>query len=97
MRAVRAENDSRFAQVLSRLDGMNPATWWQIAVLIAGAIGSVFAILAFASDRFDSGVNSMGAVGEAINRQMEINAAQDERLDRIINALEAKGGDDEGR
>lgn len=90
--AVRAQNDARFAQVLARLDAMNPATWWQNAVVAATAvvalIGILLTVLSFASDRFDSGVSAMGAIEEQLDAQRETNAAQDERLDRVISALE---------
>lgn len=88
--AVKAQNDARFGEVISRLDAMNPATWWQNGLLLAAAIGFVFSILAYASDRFDSGVASMGAVEEALDAQREINAAQDLRLERILTAMEAQ-------
>lgn len=88
MESVKAQNDARFSEVISRLDSMHPATWWQNGLLLAAAIGFVFAILAYSSDRFDSGVASMGAVEEAIDLQRETNAAQDVRLDKIISTLE---------
>lgn len=84
-----AQNDARFAQVLARLDGLHPATWQQNAAValstVVVALGLGFAVLAYASDRFDSGVGSMGAVEDAIDEQREINASQNERLDRILS------------
>lgn len=85
---TRAQNDARFAEVLSRLDGLNPATWWQNALLLVGALGIMVAILAFASDRFDSGVSAMGAVEERLDAERDVNEAQNQRLDRLLNALE---------
>lgn len=54
---VRAQNDARFAEVLARLDGMNPATWWQNALLGFGFLGILLAILAFGGDQFSIGVS----------------------------------------
>lgn len=99
---VSAQNDARFAQILARLDAMNPATWQQNAGVVFGGlfvgIGLVFGILAFASDRFDSGVNSMGRIAERLEAQEKIDGQQNERLDRIISTLEgidAQPGDDQ--
>lgn len=65
------------------------ASWQQIAGIAFALLTAIFAILAFASDRFDSGVSSMGAIEEALDTQREANAAQNERIDRIISAIEA--------
>lgn len=97
--AVRAQNDARFSEIRSDIIALGAkidakpvgATWWQNALIVAGAVGTVFAVLAYASDRFDSGVGSMGAVEEAIDAQREINASQDGRLDRILEVLEEQG------
>ena len=48
----------------------------------------VFAVLAYASDRFDSGVASMGAIEELLDTQREQNVEQNERIDRILVAIE---------
>jgi hypothetical protein len=94
MRAVSAENNASFARLEAKIDGIQPgATWQQNAGVLATGIvvtlGLVFGILAFASDRFDSGANSMGAVEEALDLQRELNAEQDARIDKILGALEA--------
>lgn len=92
MESVKAQNDARFAEVLTRLDQM-PKFWPSVLALVLtvfGAVGSVFAVLAYASDRFDSGVSSMGAVGDELNAQRQINSEQNERLNRIIHALESQ-------
>ncbi|WP_218967774.1 hypothetical protein [Puniceibacterium antarcticum] len=85
--AVKAQNDARFAEVIAKLDAMNPVTWWQNALLLLAGIGSVIALLSFGSGRFDSGVGSMGAVIDSINAQREVNNAQDQRLERILDIL----------
>ena len=94
MRAVKAENSANFARLEAKLDGLHPATWWQNAVVASGAVvallGILFTVLAIASDRFDSGVAAMGAIEEQLDAQRETNVRQDERLDRIISALEAQ-------
>jgi hypothetical protein len=100
MDAVKAQNDAAFSKVLARLDSMHPATWQQnLGVVAAGVVallGIIFAVLAFASDRFDSGVAAMGAIEEAIDAQREINASQDARLEKILGSLEAIGEGAEG-
>lgn len=89
MRAVKAENSASFARLEAKIDGIpRPPSIWQIVVALAATLASAFGILAFASDRFDSGISSMGVMEEAIELQRETNAAQDERLDRILKALE---------
>lgn len=88
--AVKAQNDARFAEVLSKIDGLNPATWWQNALLLAATVGTVFAILAYASDRFDGGIAAMGLIEEQIDAQREQNKSQEERLDRILKQLEVQ-------
>jgi len=92
MEAVKAQNDARFAEILAKLDQM-PKFWPLVMsgfIGIFGAIGLVFAVLAYASDRFDSGIVAMGAVEESIDAQREVNAAQDARLDRILKMLEER-------
>jgi len=94
--AVKAQNDARFAEVISRLDNMHPATWWQNGLLLIGAVGFVFAILSYASDRFDSGVSAMGAIEEQMDAQRDTNAAQDARLDKILRTLEVQSAKPQG-
>lgn len=56
--AVRAQNDARFAEVLSRLDRM-PSSGFMIgtaASTVLGIVGIILAILAFGGDRFSGGV-----------------------------------------
>lgn len=99
MDTVKAQNDARFAEVIARLDAMNPATWVQNAGVLLGGIvvtlGLVFGILAYASDRFDSGVSAMGAIEEQLDAQRETNADQNARLDRILGVLEARSDQSE--
>ncbi|WP_428925008.1 hypothetical protein [Marinibacterium sp. SX1] len=89
VRAAKAENSAAFARLEAKIDGIEPGSTWQQNAGIAFVLfTAVFGVLAYASDRFDSGVGAMGAVEEAIDRQREINASQDARLDKILRALE---------
>lgn len=89
--AVRAQNDASFAILGAKIDAIQPgATWQQIAAIAFVLLGSIFAILAYASDRFDSGVSSMGAIEEALDAQREINSAQDSRFERFLEAWDAR-------
>ena len=55
---TRAQNDARFAEVLTKIDTLpKPMTWQQCAAVIASALGIMLAILAFAGDRFDGGMS----------------------------------------
>jgi hypothetical protein len=56
MAAAKAENDTRFREVILKLDAMKFPSIWQIAGVAAVTLGSAFAILAYASDRFDGGL-----------------------------------------
>lgn len=95
MRAVKAENSASFAKLEAKIDGITPGASWQqnAGVVFSGMVVTlslVFGVLAYASDRFDSGLGSMGAVEKALDVQHERNEQQDERLDRILTALEAR-------
>lgn len=100
MRAVKAENSASFVSLEAKIDAIQPgATWQQNAgVTITGVVvglGLVFAVLAYASDRFDSGVGAMGAIEESLDLQRELNAAQDLRIDRLLTVIEDKHGQPE--
>ena len=93
VRAAKAENSASFARLETKIDGISPgASWQQMAgVVISGVVvglSLVFAVLAYASDRFDSGVASMGAIEELLDTQREQNVEQNERIDRILVAIE---------
>lgn len=100
METVRAQNDARFAEVLARLDvmdarlsSMKPFNIWQVVATVAGGVVAILgigiAVLTFSSDRFDSGISSLGIVKEYVDGQRQRDAAQDARLDRIIGTLES--------
>jgi len=97
MDAVKAQNDARFIEVLSRLDQM-PKFWPLVFsgfIGIAGAIGIVFAILSYASDRFDGGL-SAGVILEdsrqnsvRINQMFNAAKSRDARIEAILKAAES--------
>ncbi len=82
---VRAQNDARFAEILSRLERM-PSTWTVIAAGVSVFLGIV-GVLAFGGDRFDGGVQvTTAAVERAIEAQRlaKENAEQIRTLIQII-------------
>jgi hypothetical protein len=97
--AMKAQNDARFSEVLSKLDAVNvkidhaprPLTMPQFLGGAAGALGVtlgvVFAILAYASDRFDGGIAASAVVGELMESQTLKDQQQDAKLDQILGAL----------
>lgn len=92
---VKAQNETAFARLEAKIDKIEPgATLKQNFILIATAIpvtlGLVVAILAWGSDRFDSGVSAMGAIEDSIDAQSDRNTAQDARIDRILEVLEGQ-------
>ena len=87
--AVKAQNETAFARLEAKIDGIKPgASWQQISGIVFVAVTGAFAILAYASDRFDSGVSAMGAIEERLDVQREMNESQNERIDRLLGALE---------
>jgi len=67
MDSVRAQNDARFAEVLSRLDGIKdlPKFWPLVAAIAVASItiiGISVTILSYASDRFDGGLGASSLV-----------------------------------
>ena len=104
--AVSAKNDARFTEVLSELKGLREdgITWkqlWGAAVATTVAVaGLTLAALAIGGDRFDGGMAAGVVLEESRKNAVEIqnllaaqeriNASQDERLDRVIKALEGQ-------
>lgn len=87
--AVKAQNDARFAEVLSKINGLHPATWQQIAAIAVGTVGLVFAVLAFSSDRFDGGLAASALIDKVTQEQTVRDNAQDEKLDQIFQAVQS--------
>jgi hypothetical protein len=90
--AVRAQNDARFAEVLTRLEHL-PSTAslaWIIAGAVVTTVGLILGILAFGGDRFDGGVQvSSASVQQAIDAReiAEQNAEQVEALNGKLDTL----------
>ena len=89
---VKAQNDARFAEVISRLDALKdlPKFWPLVisgVVIVAGAIGLVFTVLSYASDRFDGGIAASGIVSTLQQEQQARDAAQDAKLDQILESV----------
>lgn len=96
---TRAQNDARFAEisaqiskVISKLDDLkDPPSIWQIAGLLLTSLGVVlglvFAVLAFASDRFDGGIAASGLLDQFEARQSERDADHDAKLDLILEEV----------
>ena len=87
---TRAQNDARFAEVIARLEQM--PRFWPLVVAgiagLAGSIGLVFAVLAYAGDRFDGGISVSGVVNQLQEIQSQRDNEQDMRIGRILEALE---------
>ena len=67
-------------------------TWQQQTITTAGFgvvfLGLVFSVLAYASDRFDSGL-SAGAIKDQLTaEQIARDKVQDDRLDKILTKLD---------
>jgi len=98
---TRAQNDARFAEVLSGLGRVDervshiaaPMTWQQLVLTMASVglvlIGVVFAALSYASDRIDGGIAASGLLDEFSQSQAERDVGQDAKLDKIIGKLDA--------
>lgn len=89
---TRAQNEAAFSRIETKLDQM-PKLWPLVLsgfVGLVSAIGLVFAILAYASDRFDGGLAVSGIRDEILATQREIDVGQNARIDRILSALEAQ-------
>jgi hypothetical protein len=92
---TRAQNDARFAEVISRLDSLRdlPRFWPLVVsgiVIMTGAIGIVFTVLSYASDRFDGGIAASGLLDTLQQEQEQRDAAQDAKLDQILEAVRAQ-------
>lgn len=94
MDAVRAQNDARFAEVLSEIRDIRglisskPSTWQLVATVFAGAatiLGVALAALSYGGDRFDGGVGVADQRYEQIQRDAEQDAII-KRLDALLSA-----------
>ena len=94
MDSVRAQNDARFSEVLSRLDGIKdlPKFWplvAAIAVAVVTIIGISVTVLSYASDRFDGGLAASALIDQITNDQAGRDAGQDAKLDKILGKLDS--------
>ena len=94
MDSVKAQNDARFSEVLSRLDGLKdlPKFWplvSAIAVATITIIGICVAILSYASDRFDGGLGASALIDAITEGQAMREEGQDAKLDKILGKLES--------
>jgi len=97
--AVKAQNDARFSEVLGEIRSVgdrvshigSPMTWQQLALTAASVglvlIGVVFAVLSYASDRFDGGLAASALLDAVQNQQFQRDAVQDAKLDEILQAV----------
>lgn len=86
--AVKAQNDARFSEVLSEIRTIKPgASWQQMAGVVFAGITFIFAILAYASDRFDGGISAVAIKDQVSVEQAKRDASQDAKLDKIFDAV----------
>lgn len=94
MDSVKAQNDARFAEVLSRLDGIKdlPKFWplvAAIAVATLSIIGISISIVSYASDRFDGGLSASALIDVITKDQAARDVGQDAKLDKILGKLDS--------
>jgi hypothetical protein len=100
MDAVKAGNDARFAEVLTKLDSINSRSishWYLVSVVASASVSIVVVVLtifSFASGRFDAGLG-LGEFANQVNSNTErleaIESGQDrqsEKLDLLIELLQ---------
>lgn len=100
--AVRAQNDARFAEVISKIDGLaakidhintNAITWqgvWGAAAASTAAVAAiVLAVLTISGDRFDGGMTARGVIDSVLRTQSARDDDQDARLDSILLKMDA--------
>lgn len=73
------------SRVYARLDKV--ATKGSVWGAAATVLGIVLAALAFASDRFDSGITVQSALEPALAQQRQRDAQQDRKFDEILSRL----------
>ena len=98
---TRAQNDARFADIMAELRGIRESSvswrgvWGAAATTIAALTGIILGTLAIAGDRFDGGLAARGLLDPILERQEHRDAQQDQKLDRILAALEQMHDDSE--
>lgn len=87
--------DSRLNEVLHEIKLLRQSsiTKWQflggLGTAVATILGVLLAVLAFAGDRFDAGINVSHDLRRIQSDQAERDALQDNRLNEILSAIEA--------
>ena len=98
---TRAQNDARFADIMAELRGIRESSvswrgvWGAAGTTIAALTGIILGTLAIAGDRFDGGLSARSLLTPILERQEYRDAKQDQKLDRILEALEQKHDDSE--
>lgn len=87
--------DAKFAEVLSGIELLKatsitrPQLWGAAGTIIAAVLGVMLAALSFAGDRFDGGIAASGMIREVQEAQEARDAAQDEKLGQILEAIQS--------
>jgi hypothetical protein len=90
--AVETKLSEQTTSILQRVDQIKPgASFNQIVGVVASALLGGVAILAFASDRFDSGLSASGIQDRIMEEQTIRDAQQDAKLDEFIRAVQGLG------
>lgn len=98
----RVKTDSRFIEVLSEIRVLREETKslreasltrTQLWGAVATILGVLLAVLAFAGDRFDAGINVSDDLRRIQTEQAERDASQDARLGQILSAIEGLRAD----
>ena len=98
---TRAQNDARFTDIMAELRGIreNSISWrgvWGAAIATTVTIaGVVLGALSLGGDRFDGGMAASGILDPIIAQQEARDAGQDDKLDRILTAVEQIRDDSE--
>ena len=85
---TRAQNDVQFVRIGSKIDSLKVPTIWQIAGILFVAIGFIFAVLAYASDRFDGGLSASSMIHAMKEEQHARDKKQELRINRLIAIVE---------
>ena len=86
--AVEARLDSKLVRIEAKLDNIKVPNVWQMVSVAAGAVVALVSIVAVMADRFDGGLAARSLLDPILASQGVRDAAQDEKLNQILNALE---------
>lgn len=85
---LEAKIDAAVARLGAKIDAIKPPTVWQMAGVAGATLGLAFAILAYASDRFDGGLSAGAIVDSIVREQNARDSRQDQKLDLILDKME---------